>query len=203
MCDHLRSPTTSLPPPIVLAPSARVLSSLTDLSTSLHRHSIWDLALLLRDAISNSCFTFCARYPSTPPSKHILNAQVSIRAPCCKKFFDCPQCHAETQDHNLRKTLEMVFMCKKCKKAFRKDMSEYEEADEYCPHCDNQYVIEAKEPKAMVGVEGEDARVDNRMLKDDRMKDDPARSLFATKDVSDKVDQSLYELLKGRQAAAQ
>ncbi|WWD18853.1 hypothetical protein CI109_103308 [Kwoniella shandongensis] len=133
--------------------------------------------------------------------KHILNAQVSIRAPCCKKFFDCPQCHAETQDHNLRKTLEMVFMCKKCKKAFRKDMSEYEEADEYCPHCDNQYVIEAKEPKAMVGVEGEDARVDNRMLKDDRMKEDPARSLFASKDVSDKVDQSLYELLRARQAA--
>lgn len=31
-------------------------------------------------------------------------------------------------------------MCKKCKKAFRKDMSEYEEADEFCPHCDNQYV---------------------------------------------------------------
>lgn len=27
-----------------------------------------------------------------------------------------------------------------CKKAFRKDMREYEEADEYCPHCDNQYV---------------------------------------------------------------
>nr|XP_031857413.1 uncharacterized protein CI109_007192 [Kwoniella shandongensis]KAA5524485.1 hypothetical protein CI109_007192 [Kwoniella shandongensis] len=88
-----------------------------------------------------------------------------------------------------------------CKKAFRKDMSEYEEADEYCPHCDNQYVIEAKEPKAMVGVEGEDARVDNRMLKDDRMKEDPARSLFASKDVSDKVDQSLYELLRARQAA--
>lgn len=31
-------------------------------------------------------------------------------------------------------------MCKKCKKAFRKDMTEYEEADEYCPNCDNQYV---------------------------------------------------------------
>lgn len=27
-----------------------------------------------------------------------------------------------------------------CKKAFRKDMTAYEEADEYCPHCDNQYV---------------------------------------------------------------
>lgn len=31
-------------------------------------------------------------------------------------------------------------MCKKCKKAFRKDMANYEESDEYCPHCDNHYV---------------------------------------------------------------
>jgi hypothetical protein len=29
---------------------------------------------------------------------------------------------------------------RQCKKAFRKDMTAYEEADEYCPHCDNQYV---------------------------------------------------------------
>jgi hypothetical protein len=31
-------------------------------------------------------------------------------------------------------------MCKKCRKAFRKDMTKYEESDEYCPHCDNHYV---------------------------------------------------------------
>ena len=72
-------------------------------------------------------------------------------------------------------------MCKKCKKAFRKDMANYEESDEYCPHCDNHYVrrflvtisvvpsslsqiqvLEAKTPQAVVGVEGDDARVDNR-----------------------------------------
>ncbi|KAL0240658.1 hypothetical protein I308_106457 [Cryptococcus tetragattii IND107] len=127
--------------------------------------------------------------------KHILNAQVAIRAPCCKKFFDCPQCHAESQDHPLRKTMEMAFLCKKCKKAFRKDMTEYEEADEYCPHCDNQYVIEAKEPQAMIGVEGEDARIDNRMLKDDRVKEKPERSLFAAQDMSNKLDRMpLFQL---------
>lgn len=60
-------------------------------------------------------------------------------------------------------------------------MTTYEEADEYCPHCDNQYVrtlfrdlrrpkltppqiIEAKEPQAMLGVEGEDARMDARFV---------------------------------------
>lgn len=73
-------------------------------------------------------------------SKHILNAQVSIRAPCCKQWFDCPECHAETQTHPLARTTDMTFICKKCKKAFRKDMTEYEESDEYCPHCDNHYV---------------------------------------------------------------
>jgi len=39
--------------------------------------------------------------------------------------------------------------CKKCKKVFRKDTSHaLEEADEYCPHCDNRYVLEAKPGKA-------------------------------------------------------
>lgn len=74
----------------------------------------------------------------------------------------------------------MVFACKKCRKTFRKDMSIYEDSDEYCPHCDNHYVrlivysmtridffraqqvIEAKEPQAMLVTESEDARIDNR-----------------------------------------
>ncbi len=38
----------------------------------------------------------------------------------------------------------MIFVCKKCKKVFRKQVEEYEEADEFCPGCDNHYVIEAK-----------------------------------------------------------
>ncbi|KAF4620448.1 hypothetical protein D9613_000945 [Agrocybe pediades] len=72
----------------------------------------------------------------------------------------------------------MHFICKKCKKAFRKDMTTYEESDEFCPHCDNHYVIEAKTPQAVVGVEGEDARVDARMLKDDRVKAVHKKSVF-------------------------
>jgi hypothetical protein len=49
-------------------------------------------------------------------------------------------------------------------------------------------VIEAKEPQAMIGVEGEDARVDNRMLKDDRVKGGEERSLFAQRDTTFKID---------------
>ncbi|KXS19383.1 hypothetical protein M427DRAFT_52823 [Gonapodya prolifera JEL478] len=64
----------------------------------------------------------------------------------------------------------MVFACKKCKKVFRKDMSNYDDSDEYCPHCDNHYVIEAKAPQLAIGVEGEDERKDSRLIKDDRIK---------------------------------
>ena len=98
-------------------------------SRSPHRkHVVWHLAISL--------------YASTlkDGSKHVLNAQVSIRAPCCKEWFDCAECHAEKQSHNLAKTTEMTFICKKCKKAFRKDTTEFEESDEYCPHCDNHFV---------------------------------------------------------------
>jgi hypothetical protein len=72
----------------------------------------------------------------------------------------------------------MTFVCKKCRKAFRKDGTEFEEADEYCPHCDNHFVIDAVVPKPALKVEGEDARVDARMLKDERVKQDERRTIF-------------------------
>jgi dTDP-4-dehydrorhamnose 3,5-epimerase-like enzyme len=53
---------------------------------------------------------------------------------------------------------------------------EFDEVDEYCPHCDNHFVIEAKEPVMMMGVEGEDPRMNRdwrekqfRMLEEDMM----------------------------------
>ncbi|KAG5722638.1 hypothetical protein E4T56_gene7554 [Termitomyces sp. T112] len=143
-----------------------------------------DLRLSLRQQLS---FYHNVYTNNRKCSKHILNAQVAIRAPCCKQWYDCAECHSETQNHQLAKTMEMVFMCKKCKKAFRKDMSSYEESDEYCPHCDNHYVLEAKTPQAVVGVEGEDARVDNRMLKDDRIKTIHTRSIFSEEEFSERL----------------
>lgn len=90
--------------------------------------------------------------------KHILNAQVAIRAPCCRRFFDCPQCHAEQtgNEHKLARTTEMQFVCKQCKRAFRKDLTRLEEEDEYCPHCDNHFVIEAKTPALAPGMDEEE-----------------------------------------------
>ncbi|KAF2673890.1 hypothetical protein BT63DRAFT_410841 [Microthyrium microscopicum] len=102
--------------------------------------------------------------------KHVLNAQVAIRSPCCRKWFDCAACHAESETHELQKAIEMVFACKKCKKCFRKDAAEFDEADEFCPHCDNHFVIEAIEPQMKLEVEGEDVRKDSRMLRDERLR---------------------------------
>ena len=81
----------------------------------------------------------------------------------------------------------MTFACKKCKKCFRKDAQEFEDCDEYCPHCDNHFVIEAKTPKAALRVESEDTRVDNRMLKDDRERQRVLRSMFDPDDDADKL----------------
>ncbi|KAJ6256647.1 hypothetical protein Dda_8512 [Drechslerella dactyloides] len=119
--------------------------------------------------------------------KHVLNAQVSIRSPCCRKWFDCPDCHTESETHPLLKVAELTLVCKKCKKAFRKDSREFEEADEYCPHCDNHYVLAAKVPKPMLKVESEDVRMDNRFIKDDRLKDFDESELFDVVETADRL----------------
>jgi len=112
--------------------------------------------------------------------KHILNAQVAIRSPCCKKWFDCAECHAETEDHRLAQRMEMVFACKKCRKVFRKDVSDWDESDEYCPHCDNHFVLEAKTAKPVLKVEGEDIRKDSKMIKDERIQGETERGSIFT-----------------------
>jgi acetyl-CoA carboxylase beta subunit len=84
-------------------------------------------------------------------------------------------------------TFEMVFACKKCKKCFRKDAQEFEESDEYCPHCDNHFVIDAKTPKAALTVESEDVRKDSRMIKDDRVREKERRTIFDPTDEADKL----------------
>lgn len=83
-----------------------------------------------------------------------------MRAQCCKRWFDCPECHEEQvlrdgDAHKLVKTTEITLACKTCRKVFRVDttysqlplyFSQVDEADEYCPHCDNHYVIDAITP---------------------------------------------------------
>jgi len=65
-------------------------------------------------------------------------------------------------------------------------MSTYEESDEYCPHCDNHYVVDAKTPQAVLSVEGDDLRINAKLLKDERVKIDSSQSLF-DQDVADRL----------------
>ena len=60
-------------------------------------------------------------------------------------------------------------------------------SDEYCPHCDNHYVLDAKTAKPALQFEGEDARMDARMLKDDRVKDDEKNALFDLNESADRL----------------
>ena len=74
--------------------------------------------------------------------------------------------------------------------------------DEYCPRCDNHYVVNAVEPKAVLEVKGEDVRIDSRqaislgitailslyrMLKDDRIKEQEPKSIFDVKDAPERL----------------
>ena len=61
------------------------------------------------------------------------------------------------------------------------------DSDEYCPHCDNHFVIDALTPKPTLRIEGEDARIDARMLKDDRVQGEQQRSIFNVKDAPDRL----------------
>ncbi|EGZ16275.1 hypothetical protein PHYSODRAFT_509953 [Phytophthora sojae] len=72
--------------------------------------------------------------------KHIPNAQVSFRAPCCSRWFDCSECHFELSDHRQQAAAEMAFVCKQCRNPFRKDLTAFDEEDESCPHCGNMLV---------------------------------------------------------------
>lgn len=60
-------------------------------------------------------------------------------------------------------------------------------SDEYCPHCDNHFVLDAMIPKPVLEVEGGDVRVDSRMLRDDRVRREQPRSIFNVKDAPDRL----------------
>lgn len=75
-------------------------------------------------------------------------------------------------DHPLVKQDEMAMICKKCRKAFRLDVTEFDEAKQYCPHCDNHFYRDAVTPQAAIVTEAKDIREDNRLaqMRDLRMK---------------------------------
>eukprot|EP00768_Dysnectes_brevis_P000448 gnl/Dysnectes_brevis/1097_a1228_5375.p1 GENE.gnl/Dysnectes_brevis/1097_a1228_5375~~gnl/Dysnectes_brevis/1097_a1228_5375.p1 ORF type:complete len:141 (+),score=3.86 gnl/Dysnectes_brevis/1097_a1228_5375:51-473(+) len=128
--------------------------------------------------------------------KHILNAQVQVYAKCCGKWFDCSQCHAEKMpDHPIEKDMELVMICKKCKKVFRVDMTDFDEdADGHCPRCDNCWYLEAKTPQQTmqmkIEVEAVDGANEHDLIRDVR---DPGKERRRMK----MLEERLYQMDDG------
>jgi len=133
--------------------------------------------------------------------KHILNQQVQIFAKCCRKWFDCPQCHAESENHEIEKQLELILACKKCKKVFRIDPFNFDpDSDGYCPHCDNHWYIQAETPedraKMTLQLEAIDGVDETELIRDTR---DPAKERRRQRMLEERVyngtdDMELLEL---------
>jgi uncharacterized CHY-type Zn-finger protein len=87
---------------------------------------------------------------------HILNAQVSVRAPCCNKWFECVECHDIFMDHQMTHASTISFACLSCGMGFRKDLQLFGDKDEFCPHCENQYIIPAVTNERMLYEYGMD-----------------------------------------------
>jgi hypothetical protein len=62
----------------------------------------------------------------------------------------------------------MVIACKACRKVFRRPpIDEWEDSDEYCPHCDAHLLVEPVTPQVprglVVQVEGDGQTMDERV----------------------------------------
>lgn len=53
--------------------------------------------------------------------------------------------------------------------------------DEFCPNCDNHFILPAKTPQAALKVESGDVRVDARMLRDDRTRETEGETVWEDK----------------------
>jgi len=69
---------------------------------------------------------------------------------------------------NYKRLWIWYLLVRNVKKVFRKDMREFDESDEFCPRCDNHFVIDAKTREStghlVIGFEGT-----NDMIRDERM----------------------------------
>eukprot|EP01039_Chlorochromonas_danica_P002115 gene2115-2309_t len=64
--------------------------------------------------------------------RHILNAQVNIQAGCCLRWYECSECHDESNDHQFKISDPVRLTCKHCKRAFQIDLRVMMESDKYC-----------------------------------------------------------------------
>ncbi|CAN0101484.1 unnamed protein product, partial [Phaeothamnion confervicola] len=80
--------------------------------------------------------------------KHILNARVKIRSPCCNEFYECSECHDEAERHVQAPPADITtFSCNCCSGIFFVTLSTFDERDKRCPHCKILFVLPAETPE--------------------------------------------------------
>lgn len=80
--------------------------------------------------------------------KHILNSQVYFQSPCCKKWFECTECHDEMCDHKYKYSPILRFTCKNCRSCFDRNFNHFSVKDKACSICGVLWVIPAVTPES-------------------------------------------------------
>jgi uncharacterized CHY-type Zn-finger protein len=74
--------------------------------------------------------------------RHVLNSQVYFQSPCCKKWFECTECHDENSpSHSFKFAQSLKFVCKKCKSCFSRSFKHFSEKDKLCSVCGVRWVM--------------------------------------------------------------
>ena len=80
--------------------------------------------------------------------KHVINAEVYIQSPCCRKWFECSECHDENCTHPFKFSSELRFCCKQCRTCFSRKFKFFSEADKQCSVCGVLWVMPAVTPES-------------------------------------------------------
>lgn len=82
--------------------------------------------------------------------KHILNAKCFVQAPCCKRWFECSECHDEVSTHPFQFIQRLRFTCKECRRCFPRDFGIFSESDKLCDHCKARWVVTGVTPESKI-----------------------------------------------------
>jgi uncharacterized CHY-type Zn-finger protein len=80
--------------------------------------------------------------------KHVLNSQVYFQAKCCKKWFECTECHDENSDHKYQFSSQLRFTCKSCRACFDRNFKHFSDRDKCCSVCAMPWVIPGITPES-------------------------------------------------------
>mmetsp|Transcript_5044 Transcript_5044/g.10211 ORF Transcript_5044/g.10211 Transcript_5044/m.10211 type:complete len:110 (-) Transcript_5044:10-339(-) len=82
--------------------------------------------------------------------KHVYNAQVVFQASCCRRWFECSECHDEVSDHQFEFQKRLKMFCKPCSTTFERDLKLLTIKDKNCYVCGNCWCIPGVTPESAI-----------------------------------------------------